>query len=285
MGATALGHTPGRAQVQFLPQLQGILVQNPPGCCIPGSSFQQAGVSLPLLFPAWAACRELPGGKGGVLPIQAARQEWEEARERHGEVRSPCLVTGAMGPCGQRGTARVPSPPARLGRKCGPMLRWWMCHPKPAAPQSPAPCRRHRAGNAGRAGMEGMLKAAPPHTQGKPRSHPHLKPRRCCFPKASHPLIVPKSQPFRSSSSSSGAVAAPRALPAHSPVSPGTFVVSTFVFSASRRQLEKQHSLVFSQYFLPPRDLRSYKWTKTCVILTSEDFKSQQKNMFIVKKA
>lgn len=80
-------------------------------------------------------------------------------------------------------------------------------------------------------------------------------------------------------------MAAPRALPAHSPVSPGTFVVSTFVFSASRRQLEKQHSLVFSQYFLPPRDLRSYKWTKTCVILTSEDFKSQQKNMFIVKKA
>lgn len=183
MGATALGHTPGRAQVQFLPQLQGILVQNPPGCCIPGSSFQQAGVSLPLLFPAWAACRELPEGKGGVLPIQAARQEREEARGRHGEVRSPCLVTGAMGPCGQRGTARVPSPPARLGRKCGPMLRWWMCHPKPAAPQSPAPCRRHRAGNAGRAGMEGMLKAAPPHTQGKPRSHPHSNRGAAAFPR------------------------------------------------------------------------------------------------------
>lgn len=99
------------------------------------------------------------------------------------------------------------------------------------------------------------------------------------------PLTVPKSQPFRGGSSSSGAVAAPRALPAHFPVSPGTFVVSAFVFSASRRHLEKQHSRVFSQYFLPPRDLRSYKWTKTCVILTSEDFKSLQKNMSIVKKA
>lgn len=71
----------------------------------------------------------------------------------------------------------------------------------------------------------------------------------------------------------------------HSPVSPGTFVVSTFVFSASRRHLEKQHSLGFSQYFLPPRDLRSYKWTKTCVILTSEDFKSLQKKCVCSKES
>jgi len=43
--------------------------------------------------------------------------------------------------------------------------------------------------------------------------------------------------------------------------------------------------MVFSQYFLPPGDLRSYKWTKLRVILTSEDFKSLQKNIYIVKKA
>lgn len=36
-------------------------------------------------------------------------------------------------------------------------------------------------------GMEGMLKAASPRTQGTPRSHPHLKPRPRCFPKAPHP--------------------------------------------------------------------------------------------------
>lgn len=111
MGMAALGHIPGRARVQLflprsqpgkpmaLPQLQGILVQNPLGRCIPGSSFQQAGLSLPLLFPGWAACRELPEGKGRALPIQAARQEREEARKRQGEVRSPCTVPGVMDSC------------------------------------------------------------------------------------------------------------------------------------------------------------------------------------------
>lgn len=48
-----------------LAQLQGIQVQNPRGCCIPGSSSRQAGVPLPGSFPGWAARRELPGGKAG----------------------------------------------------------------------------------------------------------------------------------------------------------------------------------------------------------------------------
>lgn len=69
----------------------------------------------------------------------------------------------------------------------------------------------------------------------------------------------------------------PLSLPAH--------LCFSHSFFAPRTHLEKQHSMVFSQYFLPPRDFRSYKWTKTHVILTSEDFKSLQKKIYIVKKA
>lgn len=69
------------------------------GCCIPGSSSQRAGFLSLSDFQAGLPAGSSPKDGQGFLPVQAARQEWQEARKRPGEAWSPFITPGIMNWC------------------------------------------------------------------------------------------------------------------------------------------------------------------------------------------